>query len=306
MSANAGGRSRLPDRLVDESPRAPNIVQCLGDAVGFFWPAPFSRGGKSCFTGSMPRAHRLEASLSRAWRSPIGALRAVERVTVCKRSFRFSGSAGAGCAFFVVALMVSLGTMATLGEPWIYSAIIDNIAGVLVAHGPAGEVENILDRTVRSVEHWPGALGRVLSPPMVPFEGGAARRTLESRQPREAAATVILGAILLVALRLTAERFKRLGDNRATTLATELERDFIVRTFTHVIHLPLSFFTRRASGMVARQFDQSGHVRRRRRALLRSVGRGGEPPAAGGRRHQDGPHPRDRVARRSSPPRRDR
>ena len=77
----------------------------------------------------------------------------------------------------------------------------------------------------------------------------------ESRQPREAAATVILGAMLLVAVRLLAEGFKRFGDNRATLLATELEQDFIVRTFKHVIHLPLSFFSKRASGMVARQID---------------------------------------------------
>jgi ABC-type multidrug transport system fused ATPase/permease subunit len=164
-------------------------------------------------------------------------------------------------AFLLVALMVSLGTIATLSEPWIYSAIIDDVAGVFVSPGPVVEVESAIQRAARSVEHWPGALGRVLSVPMTRFEGADnTRRTLESRQPREAAATVILGAMLLVAIRLGAEGFKRFGDNRATFLATELEQDFILRTFKHVIHLPLSFFSKRASGMVARQIDQSGNV----------------------------------------------
>ena len=149
-------------------------------------------------------------------------------------------------SFLLVALLVSLGTVATLSEPWIYSAIIDDVAGVFVSQGPVVEVESAIQRAARSVEHWPGALGRVLSVPMTRFEGADnTRRTLESRQPREAAATVILGAMLLVAVRLVAEGFKRFGDNRATLLATELEQDFIVRTFKHVIHLPLSFFSKR-------------------------------------------------------------
>jgi hypothetical protein len=68
-----------------------------------------------------------------------------------------------------------------------------------------------------------------------------ASRSLEQRTVHEAAATVILGAILLVAIRLMAEWFKRLGDNRAAFLASGVERDFILRTFRHVIRLPLSF-----------------------------------------------------------------
>jgi ATP-binding cassette, subfamily B, bacterial len=164
-------------------------------------------------------------------------------------------------SFVVVALMVSFGTVATLCEPWIYRAIIDDIAGVFVPPRPVMKVESAVENAVRSVEHWSGALDRIFSVPMEPFDGtDAARRTLESKRPREAAATIILGAMLLVVIRLVAEGFKRLADNRATLLATELEQDFIIRTFTHVIHLPLGFFSKRASGSVARQIDQSDNV----------------------------------------------
>jgi ABC-type multidrug transport system fused ATPase/permease subunit len=164
-------------------------------------------------------------------------------------------------SFFVVAVMVSVGTGATLCEPWIYRAIIDDIAGVFVPSPAVVEVETAIENAARSVEHWSGALDRILSIPMAPFEvTDSNRRTLDARHPHEAAATIILGAILLVVIRLVAEAFKRLADNRATSLAIDLERDFILRTFKHVIYLPLTFFSKRASGVVARQIDQSDNV----------------------------------------------
>ena len=89
---------------------------------------------------------------------------------------------------------------------------------------------------------------------------GCRHQSSPNHPVREAAATVILGAILLVAIRLMAEWFKRLGDNRAAFLASGVERDFILRTFRHVIRLPLGFFTTRASGALARQIDQSDNV----------------------------------------------
>ena len=164
-------------------------------------------------------------------------------------------------SFVAVAVMVSLGTGATLCEPWIYRAIIDDIAGVFVPSPVVVEVESAIENAVRSVEHWSGALVRIFRVPMAPFEAaGSVRRTLDARHPNEAAAMVILGAILLAVIRLMAEAFKRLADNRATFLAIELERDFILRTFKHVIYLPLAFFSKRASGVVARQIDQSDNV----------------------------------------------
>ena len=57
-----------------------------------------------------------------------------------------------------------------------------------------------------------------------------------------------------------AEAFKPLADNRAAFLAIELDREFILRTFKHVIYLPVAFFSKRASGVVARQIDQSDNV----------------------------------------------
>jgi ABC-type multidrug transport system fused ATPase/permease subunit len=164
-------------------------------------------------------------------------------------------------AFAAVAALVSLGTAATLVEPWIYRSIIDDIAGVFVAPPAVVEAETVVERGIRSLEHLGGSVGRMLRVPMAAFpQDDGPSRTLERRTVHEAAATVLLGTVLLVAIRLTAEWFKRLGDNRAALLASGVERDFILRTFRHVIRLPLGFFATRASGAIARQIDQSDNV----------------------------------------------
>jgi hypothetical protein len=49
-------------------------------------------------------------------------------------------------AFAGVAVLVSLGTTATLVEPWIYRSIIDDIAGVFVAPPAVVEAETVVER----------------------------------------------------------------------------------------------------------------------------------------------------------------
>ncbi|MCC7175438.1 MAG: ABC transporter ATP-binding protein [Bryobacterales bacterium] len=164
-------------------------------------------------------------------------------------------------AFAVAAILVSLGTGAILMEPLIYRSIIDDIAGVFVAPRAVVQAETAIERAAGAMNHLRPSIGRIFRVPMTPYapdDGG--RRTLENRTAHEAAATVILGALLLVVIRLLAEWFKRLGDNRAAALAADVERGFILRTFRHVIRLPLGFFTTRASGALARQIDQSDNV----------------------------------------------
>lgn len=161
--------------------------------------------------------------------------------------------------FAMIAFLVSLGTAATLFEPWIYRAIIDDIAGVFVTPQPLLTAEGWIERVVLSLEHIPGSWARVFTAPLVAVTD-AGGRVLEGRSIPQAMATVIAGALLLVGLRLLAEWFKLVADNRMALVASDLERDFILRTFRHVVHLPLRFFTRRASGAVARQVDQSDNV----------------------------------------------
>ena len=163
--------------------------------------------------------------------------------------------------FVVVALLVSLGTAATLFEPWIYRAIVDDIAGVFVTPRPVAEAERAFEGLGSPIEHLKTSGKRIFHAPLkiVTSESGRPRK-LPPRTPPQAVATVVIGAILLVATRLLAQLARLRGDNRSSALANGIERRYILDTFRHVMKLPLTFFHRRASGAVARQVDQSDHV----------------------------------------------
>ena len=49
-------------------------------------------------------------------------------------------------AFARAAVLVSVGTVATLVEPWIYRSIIDDIAGVFVAPPAVVKAETVVER----------------------------------------------------------------------------------------------------------------------------------------------------------------
>jgi len=164
-------------------------------------------------------------------------------------------------ALLVVALLVSLSTASSLVEPWIYRAIIDDIAGVFVAPDPLEYADRALEDVTRSLQHLPGSLGRMFNA-LPQKSAGAAdeRRALAFRTPQQAIATVLVGALLLVLVRLVSEWCALRGDIRATAVANDVERSFIMRTFRHVTVLPLSFFSLRASQGVARQVDQADEI----------------------------------------------
>ena len=161
--------------------------------------------------------------------------------------------------FTFIAFLVSVGTLATLLEPWIYRAIIDDIAGVFVTSQPLLDAETWLERLFLTWEHIPGGWARMFTAPLGAV-ADAGSRVLEGRSVPQAMATVVAGALLLIVLRLFAEWVKLLADNRVARIASELERGFILRTFGHVLRLPLSFFSKRSSGSIARQIDQSDNV----------------------------------------------
>ena len=74
---------------------------------------------------------------------------------------------------FVVALLVSLSTASSLIEPWIYRAIIDDIAGVFVAPDALEYADRALEDVTRSLRHLPGSLGRIFNAPLQKFAGAA-------------------------------------------------------------------------------------------------------------------------------------
>jgi ATP-binding cassette subfamily B protein len=159
--------------------------------------------------------------------------------------------------FILVAVLVSLGTGAALLEPWIYRAIIDDVAGVFVTDpSRVGELPTITDlpRTLpKSGQHLFREHRKARPQPAAP-------RRLKPKTVHEAAATLVIGVLILILARLVAELCRVAGNNRASVLANGVERSFILRTFGHVLRLPLTFFSGRASGAISRQIDQSDQI----------------------------------------------
>lgn len=163
--------------------------------------------------------------------------------------------------FVLVAVLVSFGTAASLLEPWIYRAIVDDVAGVFIAPAPVVRAERMIEHLGSSAGHFKGSSRRIFHAPLKRFQPEVPkRRKLEPRTPPQAVATVVTGALLLVVTKLLSELCRLKGDNRSAVLANRIERGFILRIFRHVTRLPLEFFSRRPSGALARQIDQSDHV----------------------------------------------
>jgi ABC-type bacteriocin/lantibiotic exporter with double-glycine peptidase domain len=66
--------------------------------------------------------------------------------------------------------------------------------------------------------------------------------------------------MLLLLTNLGTHFFALAADNIGAVVANRIEEDLILRTFGHVLRLPLRFFGRRASGALSKQIDQSDQV----------------------------------------------
>ncbi|MFN8583438.1 MAG: ABC transporter ATP-binding protein [Gemmatimonadaceae bacterium] len=154
----------------------------------------------------------------------------------------------------IIALLVSLGTLASIFEPWIYSAIIDDIAGILVADNSEALIGRFVQDVLQTAANLGASAVRILS---APLRGSL---ELEARTIPEAFATIATGAVLMVLMRIVAQACAAAGDNRAARLGSDVEQDIIGKTYRHVLRLPLGFFQRRASGTIAKQVDQSDAI----------------------------------------------
>jgi ATP-binding cassette, subfamily B, bacterial len=161
-------------------------------------------------------------------------------------------------ALIGVTVLVSLSTASALFEPWVYRAVIDDVAGVLTSDSLTF-AERAFDDVKASLSRAPASLRRVFSAPLQRLEAPA-KRQLEPREPPEAIATILVAALLLVVVRLFSEVCRVRGDNLAASVSSDLERGLITRTFRHVTRLPLGAFTSRPSAAVTRQVDQSDQV----------------------------------------------
>ena len=169
--------------------------------------------------------------------------------------------------FILIAVLALLATAADLGQPLIYRVAINDVAGLFVNPSPQTEVEE-----QPTPEPTPPP-----RPSVSPKKGGQAKksvqaeRTKRTRQPHrpgfvaprtgeETLLTLLWAVVGLFLISVVAHALTLASEYQSTVVANQIEANLIQSTFGHVLRLPLSFFTRRASGGLGKRIDQSDQV----------------------------------------------
>ncbi|HLJ88711.1 MAG TPA: ABC transporter ATP-binding protein [Candidatus Angelobacter sp.] len=162
--------------------------------------------------------------------------------------------------FILIALLALLGTAADLVQPLIYREAINDVAGLFVERGAAREA------------HRPNATTNQ-HPPLITGKAGQAEpstgtRTRQKHRPgyvaprttQETLSTLLWAVGWLFLISVAGYLLSLAADYASTVVASRIEASLIQATFGHVLRLPLSFFSRRASGGLAKRIDQSDQV----------------------------------------------
>jgi ABC-type multidrug transport system fused ATPase/permease subunit len=204
----------------------------------------------------------------------------------------------------LVALLTSMGALAELVEPWVYRAIVNDIAGVFVSResgllaeileqlsGGEGETTEPSATTPATPSTPPTPQPATQDPPPQATEQAPRPKISKERRRRRAAGrhrprpqieatpvqvqknfplppktvssafrTLWVGVLLLLAAATLAKLFTAWADLLAAKTTNDIEENFILKTFKHVLRLPLAYFAERPSGAIARQIDQSDQI----------------------------------------------
>lgn len=142
--------------------------------------------------------------------------------------------------FAGITLLAALGTGAGLIEPIIYRAAINDVAGVFV--------------------HQAHQEGRVVGSPAVDTHQRHRKGRVAPRTADQALQTLLISVALLFLTSVAASVFDVLAENASYRVGCRIEGDLISDTFKRVLHLPLGFFSKRSSAVLAKQIDQTDQV----------------------------------------------
>lgn len=163
--------------------------------------------------------------------------------------------------FIIIALLALLGTASDLIQPLIYRVAINDVAGLFVhppqqAPTPEKRPAGKSSASAHKAEQ-PSArnLGEPESPRQRHRRGFVAPRTQQ-----ETLTTLLWAVVALFFISVVGHSFSLAADYQSTVVANRIEANLIQSTFGHVLRLPLSFFSRRASGGLGKRIDQSDQV----------------------------------------------
>jgi ABC-type multidrug transport system fused ATPase/permease subunit len=187
--------------------------------------------------------------------------------------------------FFLVVLLSLLSTGATLVEPLIYREAINDVAGLFVKQakedvrkeiGIEDEEDGLLpsvnaEDTISAAKDSSKKIDRkkaIVKPKSIKGKKQHLKKPKEShtqthvasRTPEQALDTLLWSVAFLFLINLAGTIIWRISENNNVKLSCLIEQRFIQNTFSHVLNLPLGFFSKRSSAVIAKQIDQSEEV----------------------------------------------
>jgi ATP-binding cassette subfamily B protein len=172
--------------------------------------------------------------------------------------------------FILIALLAILGTGADLLQPLIYRVAINDVAGLFVDRPVAGSAtvqpdssSPVADQAATDTESAldtaeQRAAQRAARIEKTKLQHGAG--FVAPRTRKQTLVTLLWAVVGLFLISIIGHFFSLAAGYQSTVVATRIEANLIQSTFGHVLRLPLAFFSRRASGGLAKRIDQSDQV----------------------------------------------
>lgn len=155
-----------------------------------------------------------------------------------------------------VVLLSLLSTSASLVEPLVYREAINDISGLFVRKATLEAQQAAADSTAVDSDAdavAPDSDALIVRQPH-------SRTTIAARTPAQAVETLLWAVAIIFAINVFGHAVQWLGENLNLQLACRIEQNFIQRTFTHVLRMPLGFFGKRSSAALGKQINQSEEV----------------------------------------------
>jgi ABC-type multidrug transport system fused ATPase/permease subunit len=165
----------------------------------------------------------------------------------------------------LIAILALLGTAADLIQPLIYRVAINDVAGLFVAHTqPTVVSAPTPERHSSTTAAGPSSSTRKTAEQQQAQAGRTHQRHrrgfVAPRTEQETLTTLLWAVVMLFVISVVGHWFALASEYQSTVVANNIEASLIQSTFGHVLRLPLSFFTRRASGGLGKRIDQSDQV----------------------------------------------
>src|SRR5882672_12008762 len=148
--------------------------------------------------------------------------------------------------FVLIVVLAALAAGAELCEPLLYRIAVNDVSGVFVKRAAAQALATPHPHGGPSRQSASGAphLQRRLHSPREAHR----RHYVAPRTVMQMFVTLLWVVALLFVTSVSARFLALTADNMSTAVANRIEADLIRATFGHVLKLPLSFFSQRASG----------------------------------------------------------